>query len=166
MKNLFCLATLALTASLAQAHVTLEYPVGQAGASYKATFRVGHGCGESATRQLVVDIPAGVRGAHPQPKAGWRLDIERAAGDVAHVSWTAKTSDDALPSAQYDEFVLVAQMPKDAATLWWPVHQVCVEGRNDWTGVPQAGQHPQDLKTPAARLDLMPAETGAGMHMH
>src|SRR4051812_26436383 len=61
----------------AQAHVVLEYQVAPAGASYKATFKVGHGCGASPTREVSVDIPAGVRGARPMPKPGWSLDIRR-----------------------------------------------------------------------------------------
>ena len=51
----------------ASAHTVLEYQVATAGQSYKATFKVGHGCGASPTRQIVVDIPAGVQGAKPMP---------------------------------------------------------------------------------------------------
>jgi uncharacterized protein YcnI len=55
----------------ASAHTVLEYQVATAGKSYKATFKVGHGCGASPTRQIVVDLPAGVQGAKPMPKPGW-----------------------------------------------------------------------------------------------
>lgn len=160
----------ALAATAAAAHVTLEYQVAHAGASYKASFRVGHGCGDSATRQLVVDIPVGVRGAHPMPKPGWDLAIDRAprpgpaaATDVTRVTWTARSTADALPSAHYDEFVLVARMPAEAGTLYWPVRQLCEQGRADWTEVPVAGQKLSDLKSPAALLEVLP---GAGGHAH
>ena len=153
-----------LLAGTAQAHVTLEYQVANAGASYKASFKVGHGCGESATRQLVVEIPAGVQSPHPMPKPGWNIAIERDGDKVARVSWTAKTREDVLPSAFYDEFVLVARMPKEAATLYWPVRQVCEEGRADWVEVPRSGQKLSDLKSPAAVLEVLPA--GAGGHAH
>lgn len=43
----------------AQAHVSLEVPVGFAGASYKAAFQVGPGCGRSPTRQV---LPAAIGG--------------------------------------------------------------------------------------------------------
>src|SRR5690606_13253930 len=65
------------TALPAAAHVGLEYQVAPAGSSYRATFQVGHGCAGSPTRQLVVEIPAGVRGARPMPKPGWTLEVTR-----------------------------------------------------------------------------------------
>jgi len=151
---------LALAATTAGAHVTLEYPAAAAASSYKATFKVGHGCGESATRALVVEIPAGVVAAHPMPKAGWQLAVE-----PTRVTWTAKSREDMLPSAHYDEFVLVARLPAEAGTLYWPVRQVCEQGRLDWVEVPGAGQKLSDLKAPAAPLEVLPG-AGAGGHAH
>jgi uncharacterized protein YcnI len=172
------LACALVTATAAGAHVVLEYQAAPAASSYRATFRVGHGCGASATRQIVVEIPAGVRGAHPMPKAGWQLAIERAplpqpetdhgrtvTEDVARVTWTARTREDALASAHYDEFVLVARLPAQAGPLYWPVRQVCEEGRSDWVEVPRAGQKLSDLKSPAALLEVLPAG-GGGAHRH
>lgn len=171
-------ASAALLCAAASAHVVLEYPAAPAGSSYRATFKVGHGCGASATRQLVVEIPAGVRNAHPMPKAGWQLAVERAplpqpetshgravADDVARITWTARSREDMLASAHYDEFVLLARLPSQPGTLYWPVRQVCEEGRADWVEVPRAGQKPSDLKAPAAVLELMPTG-GAGGHAH
>lgn len=162
----------------AQAHTVLEYKVATAGQSYKATFQVGHGCGTSPTRQIVVDMPAGVRGAKPMPKAGWRLDVTRdklaqpytshgrtVTEDVTRISWTAKSAEDMLPPEQYDEFVLVGTLPHQAGMLYWPVQQLCESGRLDWTEVPKAGQKLSDLKSPAAELQLMPG-AAAGGHSH
>jgi uncharacterized protein YcnI len=160
------LALLALCAAAgAQAHVTLEYQVAVAASSYKASFKVGHGCGESATRQLVVQVPAAMRHPHPMPKPGWNLDIQREGDTVTRITWTARTREDALPSAQYDEFVLVAQTPAQAGPVYWPVSQVCEDGRQDWTAVPGPGQKLSDLKTPAALLEVLPAD-GAAQHHH
>ena len=153
-------AALALAAASAGAHVTLEYPAAAAAGSYKATFKVGHGCGASATRQLVVEIPAGVSGAHPMPKAGWQLAVE-----PARITWTAKSREDMLASAHYDEFVLVARLPAQPGMLYWPVRQVCEEGRSDWVEVPREGQKLSDLKAPAAVLEVLPG-AGAGGHAH
>lgn len=160
------------------AHTVLEYPVATAGQSYKATFKVGHGCGTSPTRQIVVDIPAGVQGAKPMPKAGWRLEIVQAnlaqpytshgrsiTEDVTRISWTAKTADDFLPNGQYDEFVLVGTLPAQAGMMYWPVQQVCEQGRMDWVDIPKPGQKLSDLKSPAAALELMPG-LAAGAHNH
>ncbi|MFN7857155.1 MAG: DUF1775 domain-containing protein, partial [Acidovorax sp.] len=80
IKNIAACAFLAgVTAffGTASAHVVLEYQVAPAGASYKATFKVGHGCGASPTRQIAVDIPVGMRGARPMPKPGWALEVQR-----------------------------------------------------------------------------------------
>ena len=172
------LTGLAAGFSSAKAHVVLEYQVAPAGVSYKATFKVGHGCGASPTRQVVVDIPEGFKGARPQPKPGWTLEVQRSklatpytshgrsvTEDTTRITWTAKTPEDALPSAHYDEFVLVGQTPDQAGPLYWPVRQLCPEGRNDWTEVPKAGQKLHDLKSPAALLEVLPQAGGAG-HQH
>lgn len=168
----------AVVASLASAHIVLDYQAAPAGKSYRATFKVGHGCGESATRQLVVEIPAGVLGAHPMPKAGWHLAVERATlpqpvtshgrtvtEAVTRVTWTARGREDMLASAHYDEFVLVAQLPSQAGPLYWPVRQICEEGRTDWIEIPRAGQKLSDLKSPAALLEVLPVG-GMGGHAH
>lgn len=165
-------------AGLAQAHTVLEYPVATAGQSYKASFKVSHGCGHSPTRQIVVDIPAGVQGAKPMPKAGWRLEVTRdklaqpytshgrsITEDVTRISWTAKTDEDMLPSGHYDEFVLLGTLPAQSGMMYWPVQQLCEQGRNDWTEIPKPGQKLSDLKSPAAALELMPRAAAAG-HAH
>lgn len=182
MKTIKTIAACALLVSgtgffhAANAHISLEYQVASAGSGYKATFRVGHGCGESPTREIVVTLPPGVEGAKPMPKAGWTIAIERErlaqprtdhgktiAEEVRRIRWTANTPADALPNAFYDEFVLQARMPARAGTLYWPVAQVCEQGRTDWAEVPSAGRKPGDLKFPAPVLELMPA---AGGHAH
>jgi uncharacterized protein YcnI len=160
----------------ANAHITLEYQVANAGSGYKATFRVGHGCGESPTREIAVTLPSGVQGAKPMPKAGWTIAIERetpaeprtdhskrTTEEVRRIRWTANTSADALPNAHYDEFVLQARLPAQAGALYWPVAQVCEQGRVDWAELPGAGRKPDELKYPAPMLELMPA---AGGHAH
>jgi len=173
------LAPAALLCAAASAHVVLDYQAAPAGSSYKASFKVGHGCGASATRQIVVEIPAGVRGAHPMPKPGWQLTVERAplpqpetshgrtvTEDVARITWTARSREDTLASAHYDEFVLVAKLPAQAGPLYWPVRQVCEEGRTDWVEVPRPGQELSELKAPAAMLDVLPVGGGSGHHHH
>lgn len=153
----------ALAAALlapAHAHVTLEYQVALAGSSYKAAFRVGHGCGTSPTRQIVVTLPPGMDKGRPMPKAGWTVTQE-----AGRITWTAKSREDMLAGDQYDEFILVAKVPAQPGTLYWPVSQVCEEGRLDWTELPRPGQKPSDLKAPAAALEILPAGGAAG-HQH
>jgi periplasmic copper chaperone A len=178
MKNLSIAISLAALAwaAPAAAHITLEHQAAHAGSYYKANFKVGHGCGESPIRQIVVNIPGGVRGAKPMRKPGWDLLIERAAlakpysdhgrmvtEDVVRISWSAKTAADHLPNTHYDEFALHAKLPEQAGPLYWSVSQICAEGRIDWSEVPGPGQSLRQLKAPAALLDLLPA---AGGHAH
>jgi len=180
MKNLSIAMSLAALAwaAPAAAHITLEHQAAHAGSYYKANFKVGHGCGESPIRQIVVHIPAGVRGAKPMRKPGWDLLIERAAlaqpysdhgrmvtEDVVRISWSAKTAADQLPNTHYDEFALHAKLPEQAGPLYWSVSQICVDGRIDWTELPAAGRTLRQLKTPAALLDLLPSGGGAS-HAH
>ena len=173
-----CLISATALFGTASAHVVLEYQVAPAGASYKATFKVGHGCAGSPTRQIAVDIPAGVRGARPMPKPGWSLEVQREklaqpytshgrsiTDDVVRVTWTAKTAEDMLASAHYDEFVLLATTPAQAGIVYWLVRQACAEGRNDWVDVPKPGQALGDLKSPAAALEILPSG-GAAAHNH
>lgn len=177
--TLLC-AALALLGQATPAHVTLEYPVATAGQGYKATFRIGHGCGASPTRVVEVDIPAGVQGAKPMPKPGWTLEVvreplaqpytshgRRISEDTTRIRWTARTDADMLQSGHYDEFVLVGTLPPQDGKLYWPVRQLCPQGRLDWTEVPAAGQNWGDLKSPAAELELMPAAgASASAHNH
>jgi uncharacterized protein YcnI len=170
-------AVVAMLAAAAHAHIALEYQIAPAASSYKASFKVGHGCSGSPTREISVRIPDGVRGARPMPKPGWDINVERQQlavpyqsegrtvnEDVVRITWTAKTREDMLPNAWYDEFVLVGQLPARAGALYWPVSQVCEEGRTDWTELPQAGQKLSDLKRPAPMLEVLPGAASGHQH--
>ncbi len=172
------LPAFAAFAPAAQAHVTLEWQSALAGTSYKAVFKVSHGCGASPTRQVVVDMPEGVRGARPMPRPGWTVEITRASlarpytshgrtviEDVTRITWTAQSAADMLDPAHYGEFILQAQLPPAEGRLHWPVRQVCPEGRLDWVQVPASGQGLSDLPYPAAALDILPSSRASG-HSH
>jgi uncharacterized protein YcnI len=180
MNSLKTLAALIAGLSLAsaQAHVVLEEPAALAGSSYRAAFRVGHGCAGSPTTGIRVFIPAGVRGAKPMPKAGWTLTTQRAAlaqpydnhgktvrEDVVEISWTVQNPAQALPDDWYDEFVLRATLPAQAGALWFRVLQTCASGQLDWADVPAQGTSTRGMKTPAALLEVLPSG-GASAHAH
>jgi periplasmic copper chaperone A len=165
MKKIIALAPLCWAFASAHAHVTLENQSAPAASSYKAVFKVGHGCGTSPTRQLIVDIPAAMQSARPMLKPGWRIEVEKAGEKAIRVTWTARTTDDKLPDGFYDEFVLVTRTPSAAGPVYWPVVQVCDEGRNNWVEVPGPDQKLSDLKSPAALLEITPAASAAA-HKH
>ncbi len=180
MKSLKIVATLLafFGAAAAQAHVVLEEPAALAGSSYRAAFRVGHGCAGGPTTGIKVFIPAGVRGAKPMPKAGWTLTTQRATlaqpyeshgktvrEDVVEVSWVAQSSASALPDDGYEEFVLRASLPEKAGAVWFRVLQTCASGQLDWADIPAQGTSTRGMKTPAALLEVLPSGRSGG-HAH
>jgi uncharacterized protein YcnI len=159
---LFAVNTMAITA--AQAHVTIQERTAVQGAYHRAAFKVGHGCEGSPTVKVVIDLPEGLVGAKPMPKAGWQVSTEirplaqpydshgKAVTErVARVTWSGGS----LPDAHYDEFVMQFQVKADAGVLWIPVDQICEKGRNPWLEVPQTGTETRGLKFPAARFDVL-----------
>lgn len=167
-------AGLLVGSATACAHITLASPQAEAGSYYTAVLRVGHGCDGAAITEIIVTLPPGVQGAKPMPKPGWRIDIERAplavpvtshgrtvTEDVSRVRWTGGP----LPDAYYDEFVLRVRLPDTPGRLYWPVTQVCEQGRIDWVEVPDAAAGAVQLTYPAPMLELRPAAPPA-QHAH
>lgn len=180
MTSLKSLAALIAGLSLAtvQAHVVLEEPAALAGSSYRASFRVGHGCAGSPTTGIQVYLPAGVRGAKPMPKTGWALTTRRAPlaqpyeshgktvhEDVVEISWTVQNPAQALPDDWYDEFVLRVTLPAQAGALWFRVLQTCASGQLDWADIPAQGTSTRGMKTPAVLLEVLPGGS-ASAHAH
>ena len=165
-------------ASTTFAHVVLLDGAALAGTSYRAAFRVGHGCEGSPTTAITVTIPAGFTGAQPMPKAGWKLQTtvgplttpytshgKTYTEGVQEITWTAKTAEDALPADYYDEFILRGTTPAKPGPLWFKVVQTCTKGTNAWVEIPASGSSTKGLKSPAALLDVI--ATGApGEHTH
>ena len=150
-------------AASAQSHVVLEQPQAEAGSTYEAVLRVGHGCGESPVTELIVQIPPGVQRAKPMAKPGWQIAVTRSGTEVTQIRWSGGR----LDPAQYDDFVLLAKLPDQPGPLYWKIAQICESGRADWVEVPAAGQSLRDLKAPAALLDVRPAAPAANaVHQH
>jgi periplasmic copper chaperone A len=159
-------------------HVVLQDGAAAAGASYRATLRVGHGCGTSPTSAMRVTIPAGFNGAQPMPKPGWTLSTKvgklaqpyeahgtKYTDGVLEITWTANGPDNALPADYYDEFVLRGTTPTAPGPIWFKVVQSCAQGSNDWVEVPASGSSTKDLKMPAALLEVLDIRATGG-HSH
>ena len=170
-------AALSFLSSLAQSHVVLADSAALAGTSYRATFRVGHGCDGSPTTGIQVAIPIGLQGAKPMPKPGWSITTRTAkldkpyddhgrqvTEDVAEITWTAVSKDAWLPDDWYDEFILRGGLPAQAGPMWFKVSQTCAKGSKLWTEVPATGTSTKGLKTPAALLEII--ESGSAAHHH
>ena len=179
-KNTFFLlaSTLALASAPVLAHVVLQDGAAAANSSYRATFRVGHGCDGDATTMIRVTMPAGFNGAQPMPKPGWKVSTvigplpvpyeshgKKYTEGVLEISWTASSADNALPDGFYDEFVLRGTTPMKPGPLWFKVVQSCAKGSNDWVEVPAKGTSTKGLKMPAALLEVLDVQA-AGGHTH
>ena len=159
----------AVAASPAVAHVTLERRQAPVGSYYKAVFAVPHGCAGSPTVKLRVQIPEGVIGIKPMPKAGWTVETvkgkyateyefhgSKLSEGVKEVMWSGgKLADD-----NYDEFVFSSFLTpglKPDTTLYFPVVQECERGISRWIDTPSDGNngHGHDSKTPAPGLKLI-----------
>lgn len=162
-------AVMALSSVAALAHATLEVNQAPVRSIYKATIRIGHGCEGSATVRIRVRIPDGYVGVKPMPKPGWTLETIRTSypQPVKHldetfsegareVIWTGT-----LPDEHYDEFVLrgyLAGTLEPGSFLAIPVLQECERGALRWIAVPATGRSADDLKEPAPRVKLLPAD--------
>ncbi|KRQ09399.1 hypothetical protein AOQ73_10180 [Bradyrhizobium pachyrhizi] len=168
----FVVATAALLAAQpAIAHITLEGKQAAVGSYYKAVFAVPHGCAGSATIKIRVQIPEGVIGVKPMPKAGWTLDAvtgkyaaqydyhgAKLSEGVKEVAWSGGK----LADQNYDEFVMqtfLTDTLKPNTTLYFPVVQECEQGVSRWIDTPadgQGGGHDHGSKTPAPGVNLLP----------
>ncbi|MFG6462064.1 YcnI family protein [Roseateles sp. DXS20W] len=176
MRTTLTTMLLALAGS-AQAHITLEQPEAMAGSSYRAVFKVGHGCNGAATKEIIVTLPEGLRGAKPSPKPGWTLTTKRRMlkspydshgqpiiDELAEVRWLANGEANQLQDAWYDEFVLRTSLPVEAGELAFAVRQVCTEGEWNWAERPTA-DNPRP-RAPAVRLIVRPAVAAPAGHTH
>jgi uncharacterized protein YcnI len=164
------LVALALVASPACAHVTLENRQAAVGSYYKAVFAVPHGCAGEATVKVRVQIPEGVIGVKPMPKPGWTVETvtgkyateytlhgAKFSEGIKEVSWSGGKLEDKY----YDEFVIATFLTdglKPNTTLYFPVVQECEKGVNRWIEIPADGEHAHEGKWPAPGLKLLPKQ--------
>jgi uncharacterized protein YcnI len=152
-----------LAAGPAAAHVSLEVQQAPPNSSYRAVFRVPHGCDGAATTRVTVRLPEGVAEARPMPKPGWTLTTtprgeaaggHGAAPPLAEVSWSGGRLDD----AHYDEFIIRLRLPDRPGELFYlPVVQECEGGRTSaWVEIPEPGRRVSDYRYPAPAVRLAP----------
>ncbi|MGO3133373.1 MAG: YcnI family copper-binding membrane protein [Alcaligenes sp.] len=159
-----------LFASSAVAHVSLQTKQAPVGSRYKAVLTVPHGCKGSATTKIRVQIPEGVVGIKPQPKAGWTLETVKGDYKQAYTRWGAKVSSGVqevvwaggpLQDEHYDEFVFISYLSdelKPGSTLYFPVIQECEQGVERW--IDQATANKKEAAdhsdAPAPSVQLLP----------
>ena len=156
-----------LMSSSADAHVSLERGEAEVGSTYKAVFRIPHGCNGKPTNVVRVRIPEGVIAVKPMPKAGWALEKvtgayakaydshgESITEGVTEVTWKGGE----LADDEYDEFGLRAVVTPDlpvGGTIYFPLVQECGSDVERWIEIPAEGQMGHDLEMPAPSLKLL-----------
>jgi uncharacterized protein YcnI len=157
---------LLLAAARAGAHVGLVATPARTGEPVRLALQVGHGCGDSPTTTLVVQVPEGLLLARPLAKPGWNISTQARTLEAPYLrhglSYAANTSSirwegGTLPSHLADEFVFNAIVADGAGgSLVLRVQQACQDGQKfDWNGPPESAE-------PAPVLAVEP---GAG-HRH
>ena len=156
----------ALTATPAFAHATLETPQAKIGSGYKAVLRVPHGCGTEATNVVRVQIPEGFYNVKPMPKAGWTLETVTGPSEQSYDNHvTAQTEgvkeivwkDGNLPNEWYDEFVFRGNFAGtlEPGKFYFPAIQECATGEEAWIDV--TGDESAEM--PAPSVELVPADS-------
>jgi periplasmic copper chaperone A len=163
----FTFGAVSLMAVSALAHVTLEVREAKAGAPYKATLRVPHGCDGTATLKVRAQIPEGVIAVKPMPKPGWQLETVKGKYDKSYPYYHGQQltegvreivwSGGKLPDEHYDEFVFAGFLAGDLkpGPIYIPVTQECETGEARWADIPAPGQDRHALRAPAPALIIL-----------
>ncbi|KZM34646.1 YcnI family copper-binding membrane protein [Oerskovia enterophila] len=164
---------LALGASGASAHVSVDPDTTTAGSYALLTFGVPHGCGESATTKVSIQIPEPITSVTPTVNPGWDVEkvmvtlatpIDDGHGGqlterVGEIVYTARSP---LPDGYRDALVLSTKLPDTVGeTLVFPTVQTCQEGESAWVQVAAEGEDPHDLDLPAPVLTVTAAKDEA-----
>ena len=148
----------------ASAHVTVSPDAATAGDYSVLTFAFSHGCEQSPTTSLTIDVPDGVASIAPQIEPGW--SIERVGAESGIPTQIVYTADAPVETGLRATVTLQVNFAEDAAgeTVAFPVLQTCVDGSTDWSELAEEGEDPHDLDAPAPIVAVAAAgdESGHG----
>lgn len=155
----------------AAAHVGISSDTSAAGSTAMVTFSFSHGCGDSPTTALVIQIPEAFSRATPDFAPGWSIDVETEELDepltgghgeeiTERTATVTFTADEPIENNIYAMVSVRLSLPEDAAgeTIFFPVIQECEDGEHAWIEIPQEGEDPHDLESPAPGLDVTDSE--------
>ncbi|WP_322409476.1 DUF1775 domain-containing protein [Microbacterium invictum] len=157
---------LVLAAPLAaSAHIGVSPEVAPAGTRTTLHFSFSHGCEDSPTTTLAVDIPEEVATATPVVDGEWTITRDVGADGVpTRVTFTADEPIESGLRASVALDVTFAEA-STGATVAFPVEQTCVTGSTAWNEVAEAGaeepEHPAPVVLVSAPEDGVASEHGA-----
>ncbi|MDN3497502.1 YcnI family protein [Planococcus sp. APC 4015] len=153
---------LAVAAPLAaSAHVTVTPDAATAGDYSVLTFAFSHGCEDSPTTSLAIDVPEGIDALAPQLEPGWTVEAVGAdAGIPTRVIYTADTP---VENGFRSTVTMQVKFAEDTAgeAVAFPVVQSCVEGETDWVELAADGEDPHELDAPAPLVTVAAASADA-----
>jgi uncharacterized protein YcnI len=118
-----------LTATLAQAHVTVWPQQSQMGAAERYTVRVPTE-GKVATTSVELEVPADVTVTGVLVGGGYVYDVRREGDRIVAITWKQE-----IKPAEVAEYVFFARNPK-SAQIMWKARQRFADGTSaDWVGV-------------------------------
>jgi periplasmic copper chaperone A len=164
--------TLALVGS-AGAHVTINPPEGPSDGFATVSVQVPHGCEESPTTQVRIQIPPSVPSVTPSVHPLWNVATTEGKKDkvelhgetitrgVSEVTYTAKQP---LPPDRLDSFAISLKLPagKEGDSIYFPTIQKCEKGQTRWIQIPAEGESAEELEEPAPAVVLTAAEGEGG----
>jgi uncharacterized protein YcnI len=149
-----------LAAGPASAHISPDKDEVAAGAFSSVTLTVPHGCEDSPTKQLTIQVPEQLNEVSPQVHPGWDIEVtnedlpepidDGEGGEITErskeVVFTAQRGNELQPHFR-DQFTLGYQAPDaEGETLYFKVIQTCVEGETpwieEWDGEGEEPEHP------------------------
>lgn len=163
-------ATALAVPAVAGAHVTVSPEQIPAEGYSFVDVNVPHGCDESPTTSITVQLPDSVVGATPEVATGWKIKVKE--GKLAkpieqhgetitegprEVTWSGGD----LDAHQLQRFGMSIQT---AGTAGEPAHfkilQKCQEGETAWAEIPVEGE--EEPEAPAATVQLIAADDAHG----
>lgn len=153
---------LAVAAPLAaSAHVTVTPDAATAGDYSVLTFAFSHGCEDSPTTALTIEVPDGIEALAPQIEPGW--SIEAVGADAGIPSQVIYTADAPVENGFRSTVTMQVKFAEDTAgeAVAFPVVQSCVEGETAWVELAEDGEDPHDLEAPAPLVAVATASADA-----
>ena len=170
MKRLLLIA-ICLASPALFAHPVFEHTKVSAGTVFKAEMMITHGCGDSPMVKLIVDVPADVLAVTPQFMPDWiietvesTLDVPREVFGMQRTKFTSQIiwSGNSLSNNYFDVFSFIIIPPGEATTLYFPTTQVCEEGSDAYTTIPDPENPHEYLPSAAPSLTVVKMDAASG----
>lgn len=150
----------------ASAHVHVTPEDASAGATTRLAFSFSHGCEDSPTTAIVIDVPEGIGNTTPVLDGAW--SIERTLGDdgtPTQVRFIAVEPIEGGVAASVSLDVLIDSSSANT-DIAFPVTQECVDGSTAWVEVADEGEDAEQLEAPAPVLAVGAAVEDGDGHGH